>query len=268
MLAAWAEHWRARGAEILCTNTEAKGVAYAQRMGLFKFLPAELSGVLEEHEEAGRFVELQRVRKQADLTKLIADLGGILRLPELIEVVQYLVSEMTRNVLEHAGADAYVCVQHYKKAGRVSIGIADCGRGVLASLRQNYDFPTYSAAILGALRPGVSGTTATPYGSPDNAGLGLFYARGLAKWTKQYFLLVSGDAAYRLKHKQVSRGPSRDPSADAHDVIVPLETWQGTVVAIDIAASRTSLSAMLKSIGAAANPDDGLGDIKNKIRFT
>jgi hypothetical protein len=139
---------------------------------------------------------------------------------------------------------------------------------VFRSLRRNYNFKTDVDAIVGALRPGVSGTTATPYGSNDNAGLGLFYARGLAKWSRQYFMLMSGKAAYRLKKKQKKDAPARDPRGDEHDEYDELQPWNGTVVAIDIAATTAKLSTMLKAIGAAAAPDDGLRDVKRKIRFT
>ncbi len=268
MLAAWATHWRTLGVEIICENTTAKGVAYAQRLGLFRFLGVDLQSTVDEHEESGRFVELQRIRKQADLTKLIADLGALLRVPELIEVVQYVVAEMTRNVLEHADAEAFVCVQHYKLVGRVSIGIADTGTGVRRSLERAFTFNTDGEAVIGSLRPGVSGTTLRPYGSADNAGLGLFYARGLAKWTNQYFLLLSGDAAYRLKHKQPTRNPARDPREDAHDLYENLGAWQGTVVAIDVGQTNTKFNTMFKRIGTAALPDDGVREAKNRIRFT
>jgi len=267
MLAAWAGYWGARGVDIQCENLGAKGVAYAQRLGLFKFMPGSPPTTIEAHEEAGRFVELQEVRKQADLTKLVGDLGGILHTPELIETVQYIVVEVARNVLEHAGAHAYVCVQHYKTANRVSIGIADCGRGVRESLRMAHAFKSDEDAIMGALRPGVTGVMPTPYGSADNAGLGLFYSRGLAKWTHQYFLIVSGERGYRLKRKQADRVPARDPRAEVHDVHSGA-SWQGTFVAIDIAPVGASHGEMFKAIGAAANPDDALRATKSKIRFT
>jgi len=265
MLAAWAAYWSERGAEIRCENLAAKGVAYAQRLGLFNFVPGGPNTSVEEHEEAGRFVALQQIRRQPDLTKLVGDLGGILRTPELIETVQYLVVEVTRNVLEHAGADAYICVQHYRKPNRVSLGI--CGRGVREALRTAYDFKSDEDAIVGALRPGVTGAMPRPYGSADNAGLGLFYSRGLAKWTAQYFLIVSGNRGYRLKRKQTVRVPARNPRADAHN-LYDGAPWQGTVVAIDIAPVGASHGQMLRAIGAAANPDDGLRETKSKIRFT
>lgn len=267
MLAAWARFWAVRGVGVRCENLGAKGVAYAQRLGLFGFVPGTPPTAVEEHEEAGRFVELQEVTRQSDLTKLVGDLGGILHAPQLIETVQYLVVELTRNVLEHAAAPAYICVQHYKAANRVSLGIADCGRGVREALRVAYDFKTHEDAIIGALRPGVTGAMPTPYGSADNAGLGLFYSRGLAKWTSQYFLLVSGDGGFRLKRKQKVRVPLRDPRGDAHDLYTG-HLWKGTVVAIDIASVGVSHGEMFEAIGAAASPDDELRETRSKIRFT
>jgi hypothetical protein len=267
MLAAWADFWTRAGVQIVVKNSTVKGVAYAQRLGLFKFLPSAGAGTFAEHEEAGRFVELHRIHRQPELSKLIADLGGILRVPELIETVQYVVAEMTRNVIEHAQADAFLCVQHYKAAKRVSIGVADTGRGVFASLQPYHPFKTNAEALLGALRPGISGTSATPYGTNDNAGLGLFFARGLAKWTSQYFMLLSGDTTYRLKHKQSELTPARDPRKDAHDLFDGHKRWCGTAVSIDISANHNHKKAML-AIGAAANPDDELREVTSRIKFT
>lgn len=268
MLAAWGDYWTSRGVPIHLENLTAKGVAYAQRMGLFRHLSGGPSTTLEEHDESGRFVELQKIHKHSDLTKLVADLGALLRIPSLIELAQYILSEMTSNVLEHAAADAFVCAQYYHKVRRVSIAIADCGKGLLSSLRQNYNFQTDVEAIIGALRPGVSGTTATPYGSPDNAGLGLFYARGLAKWTQQYFFLMSGSAAYRQRRKQPTTAPSRDPRGDSHDLFPNLLGWNGTVVAVDIAAPTSRYADIMQAIGSATGPDDSLRDVKSKIQFT
>ena len=107
----------------------------------------------------------------------------------------------------------------------------------------------------------------TPYGSADNAGLGLFYSRGLAKWAAQYFLIISGDRGYRLKRKQSVRVPARNPRAEAHDLYAAVP-WRGTVVAIDMAPVGANHGEMLKSIGAAASPDDELRETKSKIRFT
>ena len=123
MLAAWSDFWTTRGVPVECRNVDAKGVSYAKQLGLFEFLPGGPVGELAEHEEAGRFVALRKIQKQSQLTTLVAEMGAILRTPEMIESAQYAVAEMCRNVLEHAGAAAFVCVQAYASAKRVSLGI-------------------------------------------------------------------------------------------------------------------------------------------------
>lgn len=268
MLAAWADHWTARGVTIRCANAQAKGVAYAKRLGLFEFLPDGPNGEVDEHEESGRFVALRKIRKQAELTSLVAEMGAILRTPELIASTQYTVAEICRNSLEHAGAPAFVCVQTYPRAKRVSIGIADCGRGVLDSLRRNFNFDSDETAIVGAAKPGVSGASSSPYGSADNAGLGLFYARGLARLTSQHFLLGSGTAAYRLARVRPSGPPARNPTADRHNLYVDLPSWQGTVVAVDIGPSGASHAGIMRTLGTVAAPDESMREAKGRIRFT
>ncbi len=99
MIAAWGVYWRGRGVEIVCENMRCAGAAYAARLGLFQFIPSSEAPPIEEHEEAGRFVALQHVKKQSDLSKLVGDLGAILRVPELIESAQYLVSVSTHSAL-------------------------------------------------------------------------------------------------------------------------------------------------------------------------
>jgi hypothetical protein len=268
MLAAWSDHWVARGVRIRCKNGSAKGVAYAKRLGLFEFVPDGPSGNIEEHEESGRFVGLRKIEKQSELTSLVAEMGAVLRTPELIASTQYTVAEMCRNALEHAGAPAFVCVQTYPRAKRVSIGIADCGRGVLQSLRRNYNFASDAAAIIGAAKPGVSGASSSPYGSADNAGLGLFYARGLARLSCQYFLLGSGTAAYRLARTRPSAPPSRNPAEERHDLYDSLPGWRGTVVAVDLAQSAATHADFMRTIGTVASPDEPMREAKRKIRFT
>ncbi len=268
MLAAWADHWRARGVEIRCSNVQAKGIAYARRLGLFDFLPGGPTDGLVDHEGAGRFVALRKIQKQQELTALVAEMGAILRSPELIASAQYTVAEMCRNVLEHAGAPAFVCVQTYPKAKRVSIGIADCGRGVLESLRRNYNFETDAGAIVGAAKPGVSGASSSPYGSPDNAGLGLFYARGLARLSSQFFLLGSGSAVYRLARSRPGAPPARNPTEERHDLYDGLPGWKGTLVAVDLGQSGSSHADFIRSIAAVAGPDEPMREAKRKIRFT
>jgi hypothetical protein len=272
MLAAWGHYWSKKGVNIVCQNVTAKGVPYAQRMGLFKYLPcpeAELPE-LEEHEEAGRFVPLQCVSRGADMSKVMSDIGGILRIPDLIRLGQHALSEMSRNVVEHSGGDGFVCAQFYPTTKHVSIGVADCGRGIRQSLEEAYGFKTDEEAIMAALRPGVSGRSRAPYSAADNAGLGLFVARALAKAGRQHFMLASGDCAYRLDKvnaRTANLHPRRDPADEGHKVFTRLRSWKGTAVAINLRGMDRSFAAVMREISEVI-VDKSQSHVKAKIRFT
>lgn len=268
MIAAWADYWNARKVPIRCRNATASGVAYANRLGLFDFITVGNDRNISEHEQAGRFVRLRKIKTKTELTSLVAEMGALLREHDLIEAVQYTVSEMCANVIEHAGAPAFICVQAYPKAKRVSIGIADCGRGVRESLRRNHNFATDEAAIVGAAKPGVSGESPTPYGSADNAGLGLFYARGIARITQQYFLLASGTAAYRQSRAAECCRPARNPLEELHKLYSALPVWRGTIVAVDVGQIVTSHKDVIATIGKVVGPDESIREAKGRIRFT
>ncbi len=250
LLASWASYWYDRGVPVTCDNLSSSGLAYAERMGLFRHMSVSFPKAIEKHDESGRFVELTQISTQDDLSRLCTAIGGVLRVPHLIEFVQYVLVELVRNTLEHAGSSAMVCAQYYAKDKRVTIAVVDCGCGIRESLRLAYGFQDDRSAILAAMRPGLSGTTSTPYSSPDNAGLGLFYARGVAKASARPFVLVSGSAAYKQLAKQESVMPSRSPEDEVHDLILGISPWQGTAIGINI----RGFDANLKSFMARMKP--------------
>ena len=94
------------------------------------------------------------------------------------------------------------------------------------------------AAIMAALTAGVSGKVARMYGSPDNAGAGLFFTKAIAQLSCGFFALYSGDAAFRLRkpRKGASIQIYSDPARDRHDLFKALPRWQGTVLGVDIAS--------------------------------
>ena len=145
-LAVWGREQVAAGGTVEVVNGDR--AAYAWRFGLhdyFAFAPGSLP---HEHEETGRFIALRSIANSADLSGLLADIVPLLHLaekPEEAKAVQYAVSEMVRNTLEHSFAPngAVMCAQLYP--GRtatsrryVSIGVADAGQGVRRSLSLNY----------------------------------------------------------------------------------------------------------------------------------
>lgn len=234
LLGAWALFWRERGVPIRCKNLASSGVLYARNMGLFDHIHAHFSKPIEQHEEAGRFVRLTIIRTQEDLSRLCANVAGVLRAPHLVELVQYVLAELVRNALEHSGSMAAVCAQYYAKDKRVTIGIVDCGRGIKESLRGQYGFHEDRPAILAAMRPGVSGVTRSAYSAPNNAGLGLFYARGIAKASARPFVRLSGSAIYKQIAAKGGGMPAQNPQEEKHRIFENVGLWQGTAIGINI----------------------------------
>lgn len=271
MLAAWGNFWKSRQVPIRCHNLKAGGIDYAWRMGLFKMLEVAYTPRREEHEEAGRFIPLTKIASGADLTKFLTDVAALLHRPEHVAAVQYCLSETIRNVLEHAGgAPAFACAQYYPNAHRISIGVADCGVGILKSLSRYHEVSEDRSALTLALTPGITGAPRGMYGTSDNAGVGLFFTKSIAKSSRQYFAILSGTAAYRLRRirRKDKFALYIDPKRDRHDLFDGLPSWSGTVVAADIGIrqQRTfeSTMAAIREVISEKNP----ARLLPKVKFT
>lgn len=250
MIAAWGAWCRRNGLRVKVANLGAQA-AYAARMKLFYHLGVDYEARITEHEEAGRFLPITQVDTREKVPAVIGSISALLHLhddPESLSAVQYCVSELLRNVLEHSGSPdgAFVCAHRFvnKEPRRVTIAVADCGQGIASHLGQVHPEAQIDDAIaLGlAMRPGVTGARPGLYGTPDNAGAGLFITRCIAKGTGGYFLLLSGNAAYRLK-----RSPRDQDTTDLY--LDPYDeprhnrwslpaAWQGTVVTVEIRTDR------------------------------
>ena len=177
-------------------------------MKLFHHLGVDYDPGIVEHEEAGRFLPISQIVRRDQVASIIANISALLHLeddPESLAAVQYCVSELIRNVLEHSSSPdgAFVCAHRYTGSStpRVTIAVADCGRGIASHLaRAHPEAASDDMVALGlAMRPGITGALRGPYGTSENAGAGLFITRCIAKGTGGYFLLLSGNAAYRLR---------------------------------------------------------------------
>jgi len=250
MVAAWGAWARRQGFQLVAENLGRK-TAYAGRMRLFQLLGVDFDPGLMEREEAGRFVPLTQVTRSAEVSGVIADISALLHLhqdPETLSAVQYCVSELLRNVLEHAGSPegAFVCAHRYTERGphRVTIAVADCGRGIAAHLGRVHAEAARndSAALSLAMKPGVTGAPPGVYGTPDNAGAGLFITRSIAKGSGGYFFLLSGRAGYRLRRGLTDDAMTElflDPLAEPrHDLYEFEHGWQGTVVSVEIRTEK------------------------------
>jgi len=237
MLAAWGDYWVRQGVKINCKNTDAKGVDYVARMGLFKYISATNPREITEHEPSGSFVPITKLVNSSDRAKFMANLMPILNKnhSRYSDAVKYSLSELTNNVMEHAGgAPAFACAQYYKQSDKVSIGVADCGIGLYTSLSNTISVVDDCDSVMQSVKPGISGAVKSVYSSSDNAGAGLFYNKCIAHASRQYFAIISGSAAFRLRRKQNSIDFNASPVNDRHDVYQNLPNWKGTVVGLDI----------------------------------
>jgi anti-sigma regulatory factor (Ser/Thr protein kinase) len=222
-----------------------------KRMGLFGLLGIKADISVVEHEPAGRFIPLTRITNSQELTRFITEFIPLLHLgAKQADSIKYVVSELVRNVLEHAESKngAIVAAQYYKKSNTLKIGIADAGVGIKRTINNAYPTKTHIEAIKLALTPGVTGTTKRIGGTEYNAGAGLFFIKSIAQVNREFFMIYSGNAMYKLlKSKPDSKHIilHGDPSKDRHSEGEDYHFWQGTVVGVDISLSKTEEFSVL-----------------------
>src|SRR3989338_1855670 len=155
---------------IRCQRFEARSRHYFVRMGLFKLLGIPSDIIVKEHEPAGRFIPLTQIRASDELTNFITEMIPLLHLEaEQAKTLGYIVSELARNVLEHAQSQngALLCAQYYAKSNSIRIGIADTGLGIKATITRSHRADTDLEALRLALMPGITGATAREGGKPE-----------------------------------------------------------------------------------------------------
>jgi anti-sigma regulatory factor (Ser/Thr protein kinase) len=236
--------------KITCEQFEAKSKHYFERMGLFKLLKIPSGISITEHEPSGRFIPLVQIKTPQELSKSITELIPLLHLdPEQAKTIVYIISELVRNVLEHAQAKngALLTAQYYSKSNAVRIGIVDTGVGVKQTINYSHHASSDLEALRLALTPGITGTTSREGGTELNAGAGLFFIKSIATVNRDFFAIYSGSALYKLL-KIPSRSRLRlqaDPFLDRHSTAENLPAWPGTAVGIDLTLDQTQEFALL-----------------------
>lgn len=177
-MAAAAQFVRDRGGTIE-TDLAASdsSIRYLDRMKLTDILAVDPELAMVEHASEGRFIPVTQVADQAALNSLIVDMVPLLHAsPSEAGPIKYVITELVRNVLEHAASPvgAMVCAQYYADTERLSVGVADFGIGIRKSISRFHPASTDLDGINLALRPGVTGATARLGGMRRTQGLVCF----------------------------------------------------------------------------------------------
>lgn len=225
--------------QVTCPPFEAKSRHYFERMKLFQFLGVQSGISVAEHDPTGRFIPISQIQDSAQLSRFITEMIPLLHLePFHAEPIRYIVSELVRNVIEHSASPhgAFVAAQYYAKSNAIRIGIADTGVGIRRTIRRSYSVEDDLSAIRLALIPGITGMTRQEGGTELNAGAGLFFIKAIATVNRDFFVLYSGSAFYKLlKQRSLKRlSLHSDPFDDRHTALGDLPSWPGTVVGIDL----------------------------------
>lgn len=236
--------------QIRCETMEARSKHYLKRMGLFDFLRIDSGIEITEHEPAGRFIPLKQITNSEKLTNFITEVVPLLHLePKHAEPIRYILSELMRNVFEHAESKVGVimCAQYYKKSNTIRIGIVDRGVGIQKTISALHRAKTDLEAIKLALTPGITGTTKRIGGTDYNAGAGLFFIKSIAAVNKDFFVIYSGKGMYKLLKASYRKKMHlyADPFKDNHSAGDDFPYWQGTAVGIDINLDSTEEFSIL-----------------------
>lgn len=232
--------------KISIDHVTARSGHYLDRMGLFDQLDKKSPFKIEEHESAGRFIPITQIKSQKEQTKFITEMIPLLHLkPEQADAIKYTVGELVRNVLEHSKSEhgAFVAAQYYPSKNMVRLGISDTGVGIKETINQVWPAKTDLEGVKLALMPGITGTTRREGGTEINAGAGLFVIKSMAMVARDYFIIYSGTALYKLtkRDKRTKRMPrlKANPENDKHAETNDAPDFPGTVVGIDISLDQT-----------------------------
>jgi len=240
--------------EHMTTNAvTAESGRHLARMRLCDFLGRTSSRDcdFDDPESADRCIPLTAIANSEEQLRYINERIPRLGLPDkTANAVEYMVSELVRNVLEHAAAPggAMVAVRYHDQSHTVSIGICDTGIGIRTAIRQSWPATSDVDAIRQALAPGITGTTRHVGGTAVNAGTGLFFAKSVVRAAQGYFLLYSGTGIIKELPQSCVDFTSESHTEKTNDA----PSLAGTLVSVDLPLHETiEFSSLLKMIRQA-----------------
>lgn len=225
MFSAWVARRRARGWPVRIDDTVKS--PYAWKSGLIPLLAGRQLPLAGKHHLPPSVFESEHT-----MATKIDELMEGLAIPDgsTEQAVQHAIEDLCRNVFHHAstnGEGAHVAASFDPAAGRVRIGIADCGKGIARDIRDNLGAEmTDAQAVRIAVEPEVSGSAQRGL----NRGVGLYIVRRLALAAMGAFWIRTG--------RVLVTASSISPEESIPQVReVPAE-WKGTAVAVTFHAGN------------------------------
>lgn len=202
---------------------------YFEQMGLPHLLATGES--TQRWDDSCRNTGLHVIRSHRDVTRFIASAAalGTGALADTLDALKYGMSELTRNVVQHAQSPVggVAIAQYFPDLPAVQVAICDAGRGIYGAMQDNYpELRSHLESLKLAVLPHASGAPqGGPYGAAENAGLGLFFCKEMCWRTGGSFWLASHDALLGMTEPDL---PARGR------VYRRINEWPGTMVAMHL----------------------------------
>lgn len=268
--------WRLQKKQVRFINIETcPAFQYLQRVDFFSNCEIPLEEQFTRRDSTGRFVAIKRIGRgggalpgpvSTEIAKCIdPGLADSWESEEtgLLDYVEYSISELATNVVQHSLGYGFISAQYNEKWDRVRIGIADCGIGILQSFAASnsphwHDGMTDFQAICKALEPKVSCKShlPTPWGYSINAGVGLTLLKSLASTLGGTFCIASYSGYYSVT------------GAVANSISLPPDAlFEGTLCAISFQRTKvTNFNTMLYAAKTAVGLFDNNRDISGMFQ--
>lgn len=184
----------------------------------------------------GRHIPVQLIEDNRGAGRLVTDFVPLLHSdPKTASAVSYVLWELLRNVLEHAGPAGGAYVSADLVDGRVRLGVADAGVGVPKTIRRFHSAPTDHEALALAFQPGISGTTSRFGGNETNGGAGLFFMRSMCVAAGQSLVMASGSSLMRIEPREYAPESLTEALSTAATTWIDLPSpFVGTIVGVDL----------------------------------
>jgi len=221
-------NWRASGLTVnIYANFSSSSCSYLSRINFFEHISEPVEEQFKRHKSGDRFVEFKKIdSSSSSLLGLLSDQIATCVAGEnsvendeftdrapvagYYEAIAYSVSELIKNVQQHASGIGFVVAQHYPTSGKTHIAIVDSGIGIKESFFRSGSphasrMKTDIDALKIALEAEVSSRTHNTgsYGtSNENAGVGLTLLTHIAQQAGGSYQLLSGNGFLQIDEEK------------------------------------------------------------------